>query len=70
MMAPIVEKVCSSYDDVELEEVDIDERSDEAAKLGVSAVPTLVFEKDGKVVGALVGLHREDIVREKIEALR
>lgn len=68
-MAPIVEKVASELG-LDLEEVDIDENGDVAAKYGVSAVPTLVFEKDGKVVGALVGLHQEHILREKIASLK
>lgn len=69
-MAPIVEKLVAADDDLTLEEVDIDEQGDVAAKYGVSSVPTLVFEKDGKIVGALVGLHQEHIVKEKIDKLR
>ena len=69
-MAPIVERVVASMDDVTLEEIDIDEQGDQAAKLGISSVPTLVFFKDGKIVGALVGLHQERVVREKIEQMR
>jgi len=68
-MAPIVEKVAADLG-LEVEEVDIDDRGDVAAKYGVSAVPTLVFERDGKIVGALVGLHQEHILREKLDNLK
>lgn len=70
MLAPIVERVVAGMDDVTLEEIDIDEQGDQAAKMGISSVPTLVFVKDGRVVGALVGLHQEHVVREKIEQYR
>lgn len=71
MMSPIVENVVSSMSDtVELENIDIDVRGDEASRMGVSAVPTLVFVKDGVVAGALVGMHKEQAIVDLINKLK
>ena len=69
-MEPLVEKVMKDYEDMTFEVIDIDDHGDVAAKYGVSAVPTLVFERDGEILGALVGMHKEHIIREKFENVR
>lgn len=56
---PIINKLAIKYNDVVFETIDIDEDSDQAMDFGVSAVPTLVFIKDGQVVDKTVGVHSE-----------
>jgi len=59
MLAPIFTKLESTITDVGFETVDIDENPMRAQQMGVAAVPTIIVEKDGKVVDSLVGLQRE-----------
>jgi thioredoxin 1 len=59
MLEPIFAKVESTVTDVSFETVDIDENPMRAQQMGVAAVPTIIIEKDGKVVDSLVGLQRE-----------
>jgi len=59
MLAPIFDKVAASTPDVVFEKVDIDENPMRAQQMGVAAVPTIIVEKDGKIVDSLVGLQRE-----------
>jgi thioredoxin-like negative regulator of GroEL len=68
-MAPVVEGVLedSSYDDVELVSVNVDdETGQEAAReFSVRNIPTLVLLNDqNQVVNTLVGTASEDQVRE------
>ena len=48
------------------QKIDIDTNSDVAQKYGVRAVPTVLFEKDGKLIQQVVGLqtmaHYERII--------
>ena len=62
MLAPIFTKLESTVTDVSFETVDIDENPMRAQQMGVAAVPTIIFEKDGKVVDSLVGLQRETAI--------
>ena len=43
-------------DAVEIKKVDIDQHMDLAEKYGIRVVPTLVIEKDGKVVQSMEGV--------------
>lgn len=68
---PILDKVVSGFDDVDLERIDIEEEPKLAAAYGVQSVPFTVFEDDeGNVFGGVVGLIREKELREAIERFR
>lgn len=43
-------------DAVEVRKVNVDDHMDEAERYGIQVVPTIVIEKDGKVVRQLEGL--------------
>jgi thioredoxin 1 len=43
-------------DAVEVRKVNVDDHMDEANRYGIQVVPTLVIEKDGKIVRQLEGL--------------
>lgn len=55
MLAPLLEEVSASRDDVKIVSVNVDESSDIAAEFGVSAIPCLVLVKDGREVKRNVG---------------
>ena len=43
-------------DAIEIRKVDVDQHMDLAEKYGISVVPTLIIEKDGKTVQRLEGV--------------
>jgi thioredoxin 1 len=43
-------------DAIEIKKVDIDQNMDLAEKYGIRVVPTLVIEKDGKIVQSMEGV--------------
>jgi len=57
MLSPVIEEVANEHPEIKILKLDIDqgENGQLAAKHGVSAVPTLLLFKDGKVVASQVG---------------
>ena len=45
---------------IEIRKIDVDENMDLANKYGIRVVPTLIIEKDGKVVRTLEGVTSAD----------
>ena len=57
MQTPILEELAKKMGDkVEIKKIDIDQHMDLAEKYGIRVVPTLVIEKDGKVVQSMEGV--------------
>ena len=57
MQTPILEELAKKMGDtVEIKKVDIDQHMDLAEKYGIRVVPTLIIEKDGKVVQSMEGV--------------
>lgn len=66
-MNPVVDAVVEETG-VEYVKVDVDASPDIVTKYNVASVPTLVFEKDGMIVGQVVGVINKKALREKIES--
>jgi thioredoxin 1 len=57
MQTPIIEELAKKMGNaVEIKKIDIDQHMDLAEKYGIRVVPTLVIEKDGKVLQSLEGV--------------
>jgi len=57
MQTPILEELAKKMGDtVEIRKVDVDEHMDLAEKYGIRVVPTLIIEKDGRVVQQMEGV--------------
>ena len=57
MQTPILEELGNKMgDSVEIKKVDVDQHMDLAEKFQIRVVPTLVIEKDGKVVHMMEGV--------------
>jgi thioredoxin 1 len=57
MQTPIIEELAKTMGDtVEIRKVDVDQHMDLAEKYGIRVVPTLIIEKDGKVLQSLEGV--------------
>ena len=57
MQTPIIEELAKKMGDaVEIRKIDVDQNMDLAEKYGIRVVPTLIIEKDGKVIQSLEGV--------------
>jgi len=57
MQTPIIEKVKEALgDQIEVRTLDVDQHMKEAQDYRIAVVPTLVIEKDGKVIRRLEGV--------------
>lgn len=67
---PILEQLEGELGDkVEFKMVDVDQNNALAGKYGISAVPTLIIEKDGEVVKRFTGVTSADVLRAELSAL-
>mmetsp|Transcript_19422 Transcript_19422/g.27453 ORF Transcript_19422/g.27453 Transcript_19422/m.27453 type:complete len:107 (-) Transcript_19422:269-589(-) len=64
MIGPKFEAMAEKYPNAEFVKVDVDEAQDVAEEVGISAMPTFQFYKDGERVDELVGASES-----KLEAL-
>jgi thioredoxin 1 len=58
ILGPVVESIKLDYKnntDVKFDSYNIDNDVDEAKKYNVRSIPVIVFEKDGKEVGRIIG---------------
>jgi thioredoxin 1 len=66
MQTPILEDLGKKLgDSIEIRKVDVDRHMDLAEKYGIRVVPTLIIEKDGKVVQMMEGVT-DAVTLEKI----
>lgn len=72
MQDPILEDLKKKYEDkVEFKKIDVDKNGEIADKYNIRAVPTLVLEKDEKILKRYVGVTMFKILEEDIiEALK
>jgi thioredoxin 1 len=57
MQTPIIEELAKKMGEtVEIRKVDVDQEMELAGKYSIRVVPTLVIEKDGKIVRTLEGV--------------
>ncbi|MCW5766061.1 MAG: thioredoxin [Phycisphaeraceae bacterium] len=60
MLAPTIDKVADRFaGKVKVGKMDTDENQQTAVKFGITAIPTVILFKDGKVVKRFVGLQGE-----------
>ena len=68
-LSPIMRELSSQNPTVGYQIIDIDNNSDVAQKYGVRAVPTIVFERNGQVVQAVVGIQSKSYYQSLINSL-
>ena len=70
MMGPYVTAMEPLYQGkVKIGKLNVDDAADIAERYHVMSIPTLLFFKNGEVVGSSVGLIPKETLQEKIEAL-
>src|SRR6476661_2730388 len=69
MLTPTIEKLAKDYvGKVKVGKVDTDSNRDVSMRFGISAIPTVILFKDGKVAQKFVGLRQEKDFKEVLDA--
>ena len=70
MLGPVVEEIANEYaGKVKVCKLNVDEGTDTSSKYRITSIPTIIFFKDGEVVGQTVGLQSKAALQEKLNAL-
>ena len=56
-------------DAIEIKEIDVDENKELAGKYRISVVPTLIIEKDGKIIHTMEGVREADELEKLLKPL-
>ncbi|AZR73057.1 thioredoxin [Anoxybacter fermentans] len=66
MIAPIVEQISNEVEDVKVCKLNVDENIATAHRYQISAIPTIIFFKDGKPVDQVIGFTSKDNLKSVI----
>jgi thioredoxin 1 len=70
MIGPVIEELAKEYDGkVKVCKLNTDEAQDTAGKYQISAIPSILIFKGGKVVQQLVGLQPKEELKKHLDAL-
>lgn len=70
MIAQILEELSKEHDNkLKICKINIDEHQSAAAKYQILSIPTLLFFKDGKVTGQLVGARSASDIKKTVDSL-
>ncbi len=70
MLAPLVEELAKEYTGkIKVAKINTDEHPNAASRFKISAIPTLLFFKGGKVVEQLVGVHSKAEIKKTLDAM-
>ena len=68
MVTPILEELAREYaNKLKIGKLDVEENPKTATLYGIMSVPTLIFFKNGKVIGQLMGTLSKSELKKKIE---
>ena len=70
MVLPLITDLAGEYEGrVAVGKCNVDENSELPTQFGIRSIPTILFFKNGEVVGKLVGAQNKEAIRKEIEAL-
>jgi len=70
MLAPVIEELSKEYTGkVKVAKINTDDHPNAASRFKISAIPTLLFFKGGKVVEQLVGVHSKAEIKKTLDSL-
>ena len=70
MLTPVIEEISKEYaGKVRVAKINTDEHPNAASRYKISAIPTLLFFKGGKVVEQLVGVHSKAEIKKTLDGL-
>lgn len=68
MIAPVIEEISSEYEGkIKVLKLNTDENPQTASEYQITAIPTLLFFKNGKVVKEIVGVVPKEEIKKVIE---
>lgn len=68
MLTPAVEEAASEFDGkLRIGKINVDENSGAATQYGIMSIPALIFFKNGKVIGQVIGALSKADLKKKIE---
>ena len=71
MMAPSIEKLANEYaGTVKIGKLNVDDNGEVGNQYEIQSIPTTIFFKDGQMAEKLIGFQSEEVLRQKIEALK
>jgi thioredoxin 1 len=69
-IAPVIEEIADAYQGrVKVAKVNVDEDTRAAANYNITAIPTILFFKEGKVADQIIGAASRSKITEKIDRL-
>lgn len=68
-LTPVIDQLRGENPSVVYQKIDIDNNADVAQKYGVRAVPTIIFEKNGKVVQQVIGVQSKSYYQSIITSI-
>ena len=70
MLSPVIEELANEYSGkIKVAKINTDEQPNAASRFKISAIPTLLFFKGGKVVEQLVGVHSKSEIKKTLDSL-
>ena len=70
MLSPLVDELSKEYEGkVKVGKLNTDDNPQVATRYRISAIPTLLFFKSGKVADQLVGVHPKPEIKKRLDAL-
>jgi len=70
MLAPVIEELATEYSGkIKIGKLNTDESPKVASTYRITAIPTVMFFKDGKPAGQLVGLQSKPELKKQLDAL-
>ena len=70
IISPVIEELAGEYQDgVAFGKLNVDENIQTAQKFRITAIPTLLFFKEGKHVDTLIGAVPKSTIKNKIQGL-
>jgi thioredoxin 1 len=70
MLAPIMEELAKEYSGkIRVAKLNTDDHPNAATKFNISAIPTLLFFKQGKVEHQMVGVHSKADIKKLLDQL-
>ena len=70
MLSPLVDELAKEYEGkVKVGKINTDDNAQVATQFRISAIPTLLFFKGGKVMDQLVGVHPKTEIKKRLDAL-
>jgi len=70
MLAPVLDELAEEYNGrIKIGKVNVDDNPELANTFGINSIPTLIFFKNGQVVGQSIGVKPKSVLKDAIERL-